>query len=119
MTADKGDRNVETKSTSGRAAHKNEASLSHEPIEISVGSGSAATQRTELIAVGVFAEGTLSPSAKTIDEASKGRLVALIARGDLESKPGASLMLFDLPGVTAQRALLVSLGAQRQFDDKM
>jgi leucyl aminopeptidase len=118
MTADKGERNVEPKSSSGRAAHKNEASQLHEPVEITVGSGHAATQRTELIAVGIFAEGTLSPSAKAIDEASKGRLAALIARGDLESKPGASLMLFDLPGVTAQRVLLVSLGAQKQFDDK-
>jgi leucyl aminopeptidase len=118
MTADKGDRNVEAKSTSARTAHKNEASLSHEPIEISVGSGPAASHRTELIAVGAYAEGTLSPSAKAIDEASKGRLAALVTRGDLESKPGSSLMLFDLPGVTAQRVLLVSLGAQKQFDDK-
>jgi leucyl aminopeptidase len=120
MTADKGDRNVETKSSSARAAgsHKNEASLSHEPMELTLGNGPAASQRSKLIAVGVFAEGALSPSAKAIDEASKGRLSALIERGDLESKAGSSLMLFDLPGVAAPRVLLVSLGPQKHFDDK-
>ncbi len=118
MTADKGDRNIETKSAAGRAVGTPKATMSHEPIEITVSSGSAASLRTKLIAVGAFAEGTLLPAAKAIDEASKGRLKALIERGDLESKPGSSVMLFDLPGVTAPRVLLVSLGPQKQLDDK-
>ncbi|MDX9700393.1 MAG: leucyl aminopeptidase [Rhodocyclaceae bacterium] len=71
-----------------------------------------------VIVAGVFAEGRLPAAASALDAASDGRLSAAIARGDLEEKAGALLVLHDLPGVTAPRVLLVSLGPQDGFSEK-
>ena len=59
--------------------------------------------RTDVLVVGAFADGPLPPCTRTIDEVSKGKLAALIKRGDLEAKAGASLLLYDPPGAAAER----------------
>jgi leucyl aminopeptidase len=74
--------------------------------------------RTGVLVVGAFADGPLPPPTRTVDEVSKGKLATLIERGDLEAKAGASLLLHDLPGVSAERVLLVSLGTRQEFGDK-
>jgi leucyl aminopeptidase len=74
--------------------------------------------RTGVLVVGAFADGPLPPPTRTVDEAAKGKLSALIARGDLEAQAGASLLLHDLPGVSAERVLLVSLGTRQEFGDQ-
>jgi leucyl aminopeptidase len=73
---------------------------------------------TAVLVVGAFADGPLPPSTRRIDEVSKGKLSALIERGDLEGRTGASLLLYDPPGVAAERVLLVSLGPRDQFGDQ-
>jgi leucyl aminopeptidase len=67
------------------------------PIEINVESSSPEKIRTGLLVVGAFADGTLPPFSKKIDEASNGKLSHVIKRGDLEEKAGSSLLLHDLP----------------------
>ena len=57
--------------------------------------------QTGVLVVGAFADGTLPPSARAIDEASKGKLSAVIKRGDLDAKAGSALLLHDLPGIAA------------------
>jgi len=74
--------------------------------------------RADVLVIGVYADGTLSAAGRAIDDASKGRLAALVKRGDLEGKPGSTLMLYDLPGVPTPRVLLVSLGEKAKFGDK-
>jgi leucyl aminopeptidase len=74
--------------------------------------------RTGVLVVGAFTDGPLLPSTRAIDDASKGKLSELIKRGDLETKAGASLMLYDVPGTAAERVLLVSLGTRDEFGDK-
>jgi leucyl aminopeptidase len=74
--------------------------------------------RTGVLVVGAFTDGPLPPSTRTLDEASKGKLSELIKRGDLEAKAGASLMLYDVPDVAAERVLLVSLGPRGEFGEK-
>jgi leucyl aminopeptidase len=66
--------------------------------------------QTGILALGVFADGKLPPSARAVDEASQGRLARLIAHGELDAKPGATLLLHELAGVAAERVLLVSFG---------
>jgi leucyl aminopeptidase len=78
----------------------------------------AAKQKADVLVVGAFADGTLPPSSAEVDSASKGRLSALLERGDLDEKPGSSLLLYDLPGTAAQRVLVVSLGRREEFGDK-
>lgn len=72
--------------------------LARKPIQLTVKSGEPGAQRTAVLVTGAFADGTLCSAAQAIDAASKGRLAALVKQGDLKSKPGSSLMLYDLPG---------------------
>ena len=88
------------------------------PIEINIDSASPEKFKTGVLAVGAFSDGTLLRSSQKIDEATKGKLSAVIKRGDLEEKPGSTLLLHDLPGVEAERVLLVSLGTRDKFDQK-
>jgi leucyl aminopeptidase len=85
---------------------------------LTVEQSSPTKHRADVLVVGVYADGTLPAAGRAIDEASKGRLAALIKRGDLEAKPGSTLMLYDLPNTPAPRVLLVSLGEQAKFGDK-
>jgi leucyl aminopeptidase len=89
-----------------------------EPPQFTVQASAPATHRSDVLVVGAFADGTLSPAAEAINAASSGRLGALAKRGDLEMKPGSSLMLYDLPGTAAQRVLLIRLGAHNKLDEK-
>ena len=87
-------------------------------MDISVSSGSPEKVKTGILAVGVFVDGALTGAAKAIDAAAGGKLAAKLKRGDLEENAGATLMLHDLPGVAAERVLLVSLGKREDFGDR-
>ena len=69
----------------------------------------------DCVVVGAFADKTLTPAGQAIDEASGGRLRALLERGDLSGRTGRSLVLHDLPGVVAPRVLVVGLGEAGKF----
>ena len=87
-------------------------------MDITLQTVSPEKPRTGVLVVCAFADGPLPPLTRTVDEVSKGKLAMLIKRGDLEAKAGASLLLHDLPGVSAERVLLVSLGTRQEFGDK-
>jgi leucyl aminopeptidase len=65
------------------------------------------------IAVAVFESRKLSPSADALDRASGGRIRALLATGDMEGKTGSTRLLYALPGVAAERVLLVGAGKEK------
>lgn len=88
------------------------------PIRLRAVKAVPATLKTEALVVGAFADGTLPAAMAEVDAASKGTLTALIQRGDFGSDAGSTLLLYDLPGITAQRVLLVSLGPAEEFGDK-
>ena len=67
------------------------------------------------IVVGAFADKSLPPAGRAIDDASGGRLTALLERGDLSGKTGKTALLPDLPGVAAPRVLVVGLGDAAKF----
>ncbi|HAI58667.1 MAG TPA: leucyl aminopeptidase, partial [Xanthomonadaceae bacterium] len=85
-------------------------------LEFDLNPAAAAGLTTDAVIIGVFADGTLSPSAQAIDAASAGRLAALHARGDLPGKTGRVSVLTDLPGVTAPRLVVVGLGEAAKFN---
>ncbi len=84
-------------------------------MEISVKSGNPQKQRSACVVVGVFEPRRLSAAAAQIDEASGGYLAALLRRGDMEGKPGQSLLLYNVPNTLADRVLLVGCGKEREF----
>ncbi|MCL2162702.1 MAG: leucyl aminopeptidase [Betaproteobacteria bacterium] len=71
-----------------------------------------------LLALCVFADGSLPPMSRVVDEAARGRLVDLISSGELDEKAGSTLLLHGLAGVPAERVLLVSLGKSGALNDK-
>lgn len=71
--------------------------------------------QTDCIVVGAFADNSLTPTARALDEVSGGRLRALLERGDISGKTGKTALLHDLPGVTAPRVLVVGLGDAGKF----
>jgi len=87
-------------------------------MQITMRAGSPERARVGTVAVGAFADGTLAAPAQAIDRASKKRLSAVLKRGDLDAKAGATLLLHDVPGVMADRVLLVGLGVRDAFGDK-
>ena len=85
-------------------------------MEFSIKSGSPERIRTGCIIVGVFEPRKLSSAGAALDRATRGQLAAALKRGDMEGKAGTTLMLQQLPRITAARVLLVGLGRERDFD---
>jgi leucyl aminopeptidase len=71
---------------------------------------------TACLVVGVFAGGKLTAPAQTLDKASHGYLSKLIKEDALEGRSGQILMVFQLPGISAERVLFVGLGKQEDFN---
>jgi leucyl aminopeptidase len=81
-----------------------------------VKSGHPAKQRAGCVVVGVFDRRTLSEPAAALDQASGNALGSALRRGDLDGKPGQTLVLHHVPKLVADRVLLVGLGRERDFD---
>ena len=87
-------------------------------MDFSIKSGRPEKQRTACVIVGIFSTRRLSNPAKTIDIASKQHLSALIRRGDMDGDKGQHLLLHNVPGVMADRVLLIGCGKEREIDDR-
>lgn len=87
-------------------------------------SGSPEKQRSACIVVGVFEPRRLSPIAEQLDKISDGYISALLRRGELEGKPGQTLLLHHVltffPSessslVAAKSASLMNVSISRLF----
>ncbi|MBI5330634.1 MAG: leucyl aminopeptidase [Betaproteobacteria bacterium] len=87
-------------------------------MEFSIKSGSPEKLRSACVVVGVFEQGGLSPAAETLNQAAQGYLADIVRGGDMDGKPGATLMLHRVPGLAAARVLLVGLGKESELGDK-
>ena len=84
-------------------------------LEFALNNAAPATAPVDCVVVGAWADKTLTPAARALDEASGGRLTALAARGDVDGATGKVAMLHDVPGVAAPRVLVVGLGEPGKF----
>jgi len=87
-------------------------------VEFSTKSGSPEKQRTGSVVVGIFEPRKMTLAAELLDKAAAGYLSEIIKRGDMEGKAGTTLLLHHVPGVLADRVLLVGLGKEREFREK-
>ncbi len=71
--------------------------------------------KTAALAVGVFTDGILSPAADVIDRAANGALRAVL-KSEFKAKANSHLVLRNLPGVVAQRIILIGLGKQESYN---
>lgn len=85
-------------------------------IEYFLSNSSPDQQAAGCIVVGIYEPRTPSPSAVLLDQASKGHITAILDRGDMQGKPGSTLLLHNVPGIAAERVLLVGLGKEGAFD---
>jgi len=65
------------------------------------------------VVLGVHAGKELTPAARRVDQAAGGALKQ--ALGDLAGRTGSTLLLRALPGVAAERVLLVGLGEKKDY----
>ncbi|ROH85857.1 leucyl aminopeptidase [Pseudomethylobacillus aquaticus] len=86
-------------------------------MEFSIKSGNPQKQRSECLILGVYEARKLTASAKLVDEASDGYLTTLLKRGDIEGKLASTLLLQQVPGIAAERVLLVGLGKERDLTE--
>jgi len=78
--------------------------------------------RTGCLVLGVFKSNNgekpdMTDAALTADRASRGALRAVLAAGDLSGRNGSTLLLRNVPGLAAERVLLVGLGPRSEFGD--
>ncbi|MGQ0656597.1 MAG: leucyl aminopeptidase [Chromatiales bacterium] len=76
-----------------------------------------ARQRCACAIIGIYENGKLSDAGADIDRASRGQLRTILRRGDIEGKVAQTLLLHNVPGVAAERVLLVGCGQERELDD--
>ncbi|HEY4555145.1 MAG TPA: M17 family peptidase N-terminal domain-containing protein, partial [Lysobacter sp.] len=84
-------------------------------LEFDLNRDAPAAVEADCIVVGAFADQSLTPAATALDEASGGRLRALLARGDVSGKAGKTALLHDVQGVRSPRVLVVGLGEAGKF----
>ena len=87
-------------------------------MEFSIKQVSPEKQRSACVVVGVFEGGKLSVAAQALDKAAKHALSDIIARGDMSGKASSTLLLQKIPGIAAERVLLVGLGKPDELNNK-
>ncbi|MEO6920883.1 MAG: leucyl aminopeptidase [Collimonas sp.] len=78
---------------------------------------SIASLKAGCIAVGIYENKKLSPQALALDKT--GEITAALKSGDISGKPGSTLLLRKVAGVTAERVLLIGLGPDGELSDKV
>lgn len=87
-------------------------------MELVVKSVAAASVKTATLVVPVGEGRKLGAVAKAVDQAAEGAISAVLKRGDLAGKPGQTLLLQSLPGLKAERVLLVGSGKDEALGDR-
>jgi leucyl aminopeptidase len=87
-------------------------------MEVITKAAAATEIKADCVAVGVYADGELTPAARAIDVAAKGALRAALKSGDAGGKKGATTLLRHLAGVAAPRVLVVGLGNRAELDER-
>ena len=84
-------------------------------MEFGVWTKGLATLAVDCLVLGVFEEAQLGAQGGSVDAASGGRLRKLLARGDFSGRAGETLLLTDLPGISATYVLLTGMGPAKQL----
>jgi len=72
--------------------------------------------KTGCLVLAVHDAENLAREARTADKAAAGALRRALAGGDLPEKTGSTLLLRGVPGLAAERVLLVRLGERAKYD---
>ncbi len=87
-------------------------------MEFSINQGSPEKLKSGCVVVGIFDDGKLSRAAQVLDKACKNALSDLVAQGDMSGKAASTLLVQKLPGMAADRVLLIGLGKNKDQSRK-
>jgi len=87
-------------------------------VEFSIKQSFPEKQRSGCLVVGIYEGGKLTSAAQLLNKATNKALTELVACGDMNGKPASTLLLHKLPGITAERVLLVGLGKASEINNK-
>ncbi|HEX5840999.1 MAG TPA: leucyl aminopeptidase [Pseudomonas sp.] len=87
-------------------------------MEFIVKSARPETLKTATLVIPVGEGRGLGATAQAVDEACAGAISALLKRGDLAGKLGQTLLAHSLPGLKAERVLLVGIGKDSELSDR-
>jgi leucyl aminopeptidase len=88
-------------------------------MEYNIKVSEPSSARTACLVLPVFSNSQLSPVLKDLDDKTAGLVKKLLKKGDLKStEAGQTLMVYDLPGVTAERVMFLACGSEKDFDGK-
>ena len=88
-------------------------------MKFTVKSERPANIKTGCVILGVFDRRKLSEPASRFDKTTRGLLGKLLAGGDMDGKPGQTLLVHYPRGAKCDRVLLVGCGKQADFDSRV
>ena len=94
-------------------------------MEFSIKGGELSKLKADCVVVGIFVSGgtgdsrKLSKAARALDKAANGAISVAAGNGDLSGKVGSTLLLQSVPGIAADRVLLVGCGPEKDYDKKV
>jgi leucyl aminopeptidase len=87
-------------------------------VEFSIKQGSPEKLKAGCVVVGIFENGKLSKAAQALDKAAQHQLSDIVAHGDIDGKAASTLLLHKVPGIAAERVLLLGLGKAGAADNR-
>jgi leucyl aminopeptidase len=84
-------------------------------MEFSIKSTAPEKLRTDCLLVGIYEGRKLTDLAKSLDNVTEKAITLALKSGDMEGKTGSTLILRQLPGISAPRVMLVGLGKADEF----
>ncbi|MBA3697146.1 MAG: leucyl aminopeptidase, partial [Methylotenera sp.] len=87
-------------------------------MEFSIKTGNLENPRSDCLIIGMYEGAKLSEDGVALDQISEGYISNILKRGDIDGKLASSLVLHNVPGVAAERVLLVGLGKAAEFAEK-
>ena len=88
-------------------------------MDFAIKSDNPEKYRGDCIVVGVFESRALTKAARALDEAGKGYLSGIVSQGDMDGRVNTTLLLHGIPGINSKRVLLVGLGKEEEFGEKI
>lgn len=88
-------------------------------MDFAIKSDSPEKYQGDCIVVGVFESHKLTEAARVLDEVSKGYLGRIVDQGDMEGRVSTALLLHGIPGIDSKRVLLIGLGKEEEFGEKV
>ena len=76
-------------------------------------------QRTNCLVITVCQPRKLSTTGSDIDKLSNKYLSNILRRGDMEGRVGQTLLLHNVPGISAERVLLVGCGKEKDMNERV